>query len=126
MAGVGGLKTICKDAFRVAGAVQETYESDMFGGQRTEFLRGVAVWSIRSSAFLRCFCMTGAALCMSWPRPHFFVAGAVLQRDGMQKSQSALVRGCQLSTQLSIFEGLQLLEEIWQSCCVFDVVFCQI
>jgi len=31
--------------------------------------------------------------------------GAVLVRDGMEKSQDALVPGCQLSTQLSIFEG---------------------
>ena len=41
MAGVGHLKSICKDGFRVAGAVQETCSSEMF--------RGVAFWSIRSS-----------------------------------------------------------------------------
>jgi len=34
MAGVGHLKRICKDGFRVAGAVQETYSSEMLGGQR--------------------------------------------------------------------------------------------
>ena len=32
MAGVGHLKRICKDAFRVAGAVQETCSSEMLGG----------------------------------------------------------------------------------------------
>ena len=42
MAGVGQVKRICKDAFRVAGAVQETDESDMLGGQGADFLRGVA------------------------------------------------------------------------------------
>ena len=47
--------------------------------------------------------MTGAALHMTWH--HFFVAGAVLQTGGVEKSQNALVRGRQLSTQLSIFEG---------------------
>ena len=33
MAGVGHLRRICKDAFRVAGAVQETCSSEMLGGQ---------------------------------------------------------------------------------------------
>ena len=51
-----------------------------------------------------------------------------------EKSQNALVRGCQLCTQLSIIEGglaellrfLMLptskIEEVSQNCCVFDVV----
>jgi len=47
--------------------------------------------------------VTGAALRVTWP--HFFVAGAILYTDGMEKSQNALVRGRQLCTQLSIFEG---------------------
>ena len=76
MAGVGHLKRICKDAFSVAGAVQETCSSEMLGGQGADFLRGVAFWSIRSSGLLRWFCVTGAALRMTWH--HFFVAGAVL------------------------------------------------
>ena len=33
MAGVGHLKRIWKDAFRAAGAVQETCSSEMLGGQ---------------------------------------------------------------------------------------------
>ena len=32
MAGVGHLKKICKDAFSVAGAVQETCSSELLGG----------------------------------------------------------------------------------------------
>ena len=32
MAGVGHLKRICKDAFSVAGAVQETSSSELLGG----------------------------------------------------------------------------------------------
>ena len=40
MGGMCGLKRICKDANRVAGAVQETHESDMFGGQGVDFLKG--------------------------------------------------------------------------------------
>ena len=38
MAGVGHLKRICKDAFSVAGAVQETCSSEMLGGPGTDFL----------------------------------------------------------------------------------------
>ena len=46
------MKRICKDAFRVAGAVQETHEVDV-GDQGRDFLRGVAFWSIRSSVLGR-------------------------------------------------------------------------
>ena len=76
MAGVGHLKRICKDAFRVAAAVQKTCSSEMLGGQGADFLRGVAFWSIRSVSLLRWFCVTGAALRMTWHQ--IFVAGAVL------------------------------------------------
>ena len=53
MAGVGHLTKICKDAFSVAGAVQETFSSEMLGGQGDDLLRGVAFWSNRSSGLLR-------------------------------------------------------------------------
>ena len=33
------LQSICKDAFRMAGAVQETCSSEMLGGQGADFLR---------------------------------------------------------------------------------------
>ena len=52
-AGVGHLKRLRKDAFRVAGAIQETCSAEMLGGQGRDFLRGVAFWSIRSSGLLR-------------------------------------------------------------------------
>ena len=103
MEGVGHLKRICKDAFSVAGAVQETCSSELLGGPGADFLRRVAFWSIRSSGLLWWFCVTGAALRMT--RYHFFVASAVVQTGGVEKSQNALVRGRQLCTQLSIFEG---------------------
>ena len=51
MADVGHLKRICKDAFSVAGAVQETCSSEMLGGQGAAW--GVAFWSIRSSGLLK-------------------------------------------------------------------------
>ena len=51
--GVGHLKRICKDAFSVAGAVQETCLSELLGGPGADFPREVAFWSIRSSSSLR-------------------------------------------------------------------------
>ena len=51
--------------------------------------------------------MTGAALRMT--RYHFFVTG------GVETSQNALVRGRQLCTQRSIFEGS--LAELLRFCC---------
>jgi len=53
MAGVGHPKRICKDAFSVAGAVQETCSSELLGGPGADFLRVVAFWNIRSSGLLR-------------------------------------------------------------------------
>ena len=43
MAGMGHLKRIFKDEFRVVGAVQKTCSSEMLGSQGADFLRGVAV-----------------------------------------------------------------------------------
>jgi len=117
MAGMWHLKRIWKDTFSVPGAVQETCSSEMLGGPGADFLRWVTFWSIRSSVLGRWFCVTGAALRMTWP--HFFVAGAALETGGVEKSQNALARGCQLCTQLSLFEG-SLAE--FQNCFVFDVV----
>jgi len=53
MAGVGHLKRICKDAFSVAGAVQEPSSSELLGSPGGDFLRGIAFWSIRSSVWGR-------------------------------------------------------------------------
>jgi len=53
MAGVGHLKGIFKDEFRVAGVVQKTCSPEMLGGQGADFLKGVAFWSIRSSGLPR-------------------------------------------------------------------------
>ena len=53
MAGMGHLKRICKDAFSVAGAVQQTCSSELLGGPGADFLREVAFWSFRYVDFLR-------------------------------------------------------------------------
>jgi len=39
MASLGHLQKICKDASRLAGAVQETCSSDVLGGQGADFLK---------------------------------------------------------------------------------------
>ena len=83
-------------------STRDMFIRDVIGGQGADFLRGVAFWRIRSSGLLRRFCMTGAALRMTWH--HFCVAGAELYTDGVEKSQNALIRGRQLCTQLSIFD----------------------
>ena len=111
MAGVGHMQRISQDVFLVAGTIQATCSSELFGGQGADFLRGVAFWSIRSSGLLRWFC-------------------------GVEKPKNALVWGRQLCW-LSIFEGslaelfcfwccqLQKIEEVSQNCFVFDVVKCK-
>ena len=117
MASVGHLKRIGKDAVHVAGAIQKTCSTEMSGGCGADFLRGVAFWSIRSSGLLRWFCVTGAALRMTWHR--FFVASAALWTDGAEKSQNAFLRGRQLCTQLSIFKG-SLAELLCFWCCQLE------
>ena len=69
-------------------AVQETCSSEMFGGQGADFLRVVAFGESDLQVCQDVF-LTGAAPRMTWL--HFFAAGAVLQTDGMEKSQNALV-----------------------------------
>ena len=116
MASVERLKRSCKDAFfRVAGAKQETCSSEMLGGQGDDFLREVPFLSIRSSGFQRWFCVTFAALRITWP--HLFVAGVVFKRHGLEKTQNALARGGQLGTQQLCEGSLAELLRFW--CCQF-------
>ena len=61
-----------EDAFRLAGAVQETCSSEKLGGQGADLLRRVAFWSISSSGLLRWFCVRGATLRMTWPLASLF------------------------------------------------------
>ena len=51
MAGVGPLKRIWKDVFRVAGAILKTFSSEMLGGQGNDFRKRFAFWSIGFSSF---------------------------------------------------------------------------
>ena len=110
MAGVGHLKRICKDRFSVAGAVQETRSREILGGQGADFLRGVAFWSIRSSGLLRGFCVTGAALGMTWWQAQYF-------RQVEWKN-----RKTHWYEAVSAALNSPFLKEVSQNCVVFDVV----
>ena len=112
LTGVGHVQRIWQDAFSAAGAVP----TDMF----IRDVRKSGSWFPERGCILehpRSFCVTGAALCMTWH--HFFVAGAILQRHGLEKSQNALVRGRQVCIQLP------LLKEVSQDCFIFDVANCK-
>ena len=79
-------------------------------GQVADFRRGVAFRTITSSGLLRWFCVTGAALRMTWR--HFFVARAVLWTDGVVKTAK------HISTRPSALHSQKLLR-FWHS---FDIV----
>ena len=138
-----GSDRLCKDAFRMADAAQETHESDMFGADFLEWLYFAEsnlevclddfAWQARHSLPL--------GITFSW-QVHYF------KHMEWQNRKNTLVRGC---TQLSIVEGglAELLgfwccqlhkvgksrwtasfwmlstsksEEVWQNCFVFNVV----
>ena len=67
-------------------AWQVQYERHMrhAGDQGADFLRRVAFGSIGPSGLVRWFCMTGAALRMTWL--NFIMASAVLKADGVENS----------------------------------------
>ena len=113
MAGVGHLKRIWKDAFSLATAIQETCPSEMLGGPGAHFLRWGAFWSIRSSVLGKWFCVTGAALCMTW---HHFSWQAQYIRDMDWKN-------CKTHWYEAVSSALNLplLKEVSQNCFVFDV-----
>ena len=134
MAGVGHLKRICKDAFSMAGAVQETCSSEMLGGPDADLLRGAAFWSIRSSGLLRWFCVTGAALRMtgitfSWQAQYFRqVEWKITKRIGTRPSALHLTfHFWRKSRRIALFLILSTSknQEASQNCFVFDVVKCK-
>ena len=138
MAGVGHLKRIFKDAFRVAGAVQKTCSSEMLGGQGADFLRGVAFWSIRSSGLLRSLFRGRRSTFDRW-------TGKIAKRIGtrlsalhstfhflmkslrsvsflmLSTSKIEIIRTSRRTSSLLML-STSIFEEVSQNCCVFDVV----
>jgi len=112
IAGVGHLKRICKDAFSVAGAEQKTCSPELLGGQGADFLRGLHFGALGLQFWEHDF---------AWQVQHFVWPGITFSWQAqyfrqVEKSQNPLVRGRQLCTQLSIFEGcLAELLRVW--CC---------
>ena len=140
MAGVRHLKRVWQDACHVHQRWSEvraliSWEGLHFGASDLQFWEDDFVWQVQHFV---------------WPGITFSLQ-AQPWRHGLEESQNALVRGRQLYTQLSIFEGslAELLlfwccqveklrkscrialfltlssskvEEISQNCCVFDVV----
>ena len=113
LAGVGHLKWICKNAFSVAGAMQETCSSEMLGGPGGDFLWGFAFWSIKSSVLGRWFCVTGAALRMTW---RHFSWQALYFRQVDWKN-----RKTHWQEAVSSALNFPLLKERSQNCFVLDV-----
>ena len=131
MAGMGHLKRICKDAFSVAGAVQKTCSWEMLGGQGADFLRGFAFWSIRCAGLLRWFCVTGAALRMTWHQ--FSVAAQYLRQVDCKNRKTHWYEAVSsalnfpflkdVSQNSFVFDVLNFEnEEVSQNCFVSDVV----
>ena len=116
MAGVGNLRKICKDAFSVAGAVEETclsvqevralisWDGLHLGASNLQVCWDVFAWQVQHFVW--------PGLTFSWQAQYF-------RQVKWKKSQNALVRGRHLCTQLSI------LKEVSQNCFVFDVVNCE-
>ena len=130
----GALKRICKDEFRVAGAVQETCSSEMLGGQGADFLRGVAFWGIRSSGLLRWFCVTGQVQHFVWLGTNFSWQAQYFRQMELKKiakrigtRPSALhsaIHFWRKSPRIASFLHLSTskIEEVSQNSFAFDVV----
>ena len=96
MPGARHLKRICKDAFSVAGAVQETCLSELLGGPGADFL-------ILEHQIFRFAEMILRDRCSTSYDPVSLFRG---RRSTLDRwSRKIAKRGRQLCTQLSIFEG---------------------
>ena len=107
VAGLGRLNKICKDAFRMARAVQGTPPSDMLGGHGADFLRGLAFPKWKRFEFAMIISHDRCGMVRYFIRLGFTFsrrAQDFLMRK-QQKAENLLARGCQLCMQLFTFEG---------------------
>ena len=144
--------TFEEDLQRCIFRVQETSSSELFGGPGADFLRRVTFWSLRSSGLLRWFCVTGAALHMTWQYLASLFrgrrntldrwTGKMAKRIGTRPSalhstfhfwrkSRRILSFLMLSTlkmkksrRIALFLTVSSsnIEEVSQNCCVFDVV----
>ena len=129
---MAGVKRICKDAFSVAGAIQETCSSQLFGGQGADFLRKVCILEHQIFRFaemiLRDRCSTSYDLASLFRARRSTLnrwSGKIAKRIGTRPSalhstfhfwrkSRRIVSFLMLSTSKN--------EEFSQNCFVFDVV----
>ena len=112
MAGVGHLKRICKDAFSVVGAVQETFSSELFGGQGADFLRGGCILEHQIFRF--------AEMILRDRRSTSYDPVAIFR--GRRSSLDRWSRKIAMARAVSSALNFLFLKEVWPNCFVFDVV----
>ena len=119
MAGVGHLQRICEDAFRVAGAGQETSSSEMLGGRGADFLSGLHFGPSDLQFWEDDF---------AWQVQHFVWPGTVFggKRSTLGRWIEKIAQG--IGTRPSAHSALnfQFLKEVSQNCFVFNVVIFKI
>ena len=107
MAGMGHLKRICKDAFSVAGAVQETSSSELLGGEVRALISwerlhfGESAWQVQHFVW--------PGITFSWQAQYFRQVDWKNRKTHWYKAVSSAL-------------NFPFLKEISQNCFVFDVV----
>ena len=124
MAGVGHLQRMCKDAFRVAGAVQETCPSEMLGGRvrfgasNLQFWENDFVWQVQHLYDL-------ASLFRGRRNTSETRTGKIAKRIGTRPSSlHSTFHFWRTSHRVASFLMLSTSknEEVSQNCFIFDVV----
>ena len=132
MAGVGHLKRIRKDAFRVAGAILETCSAEMLGGQGRDSLRRLHILEHQICRFakmiLRDRCSTSYDLASLFRGKRSTLdrwSGEIAKRFGTRPSAPhSTFHFRRKSRRIALFLMLSTskIEEVSQNCFVFDIV----
>jgi len=119
MAGMGHVRRICKDAFSVAGAVQETCLPEMLGGPGADFLRKMILRDRCSTSYGLASLFRGRRNTLDrWN-------GKIAKRIGTRPSAlHSTFHSWRKSRRIASFLMLSTSknEEVSQNCFVFDVV----